>query len=100
MRGQASAFFLLRTKDKGIIAYWYRMSMIIYKWFGCCGMAGCLLELASGKTGGQVFIVTVHFKSRSSGRAKDWPPKFRLRDLRPGHPPATAHTPAEQTDPN
>jgi hypothetical protein len=35
MRGQGSAFFLLRAEDKGIIAYWYRMSMINCKWFGC-----------------------------------------------------------------
>ncbi len=32
--------------NEAIIAYWYRMSMITCKWFGCCGIAGCLFELA------------------------------------------------------
>ncbi len=31
-------------RNKTIIAYWYRMSMITCKWFGCCGIAGCLLS--------------------------------------------------------
>jgi len=25
--------------NEAIIAYWYRMSMITCKWFGCCGIA-------------------------------------------------------------
>jgi hypothetical protein len=29
-----------------IIAHWYYLSMVTCKWFGCCGIAGCLLEMA------------------------------------------------------
>jgi hypothetical protein len=61
MRGQGNAFLLLRAKDRGIIAYWYRMSMITCKWFGCCGIAWCLfrgrpkstIEPGPGKTVGK-----------------------------------------------
>ena len=31
-----------RRLNTGIITYWYRTSMIICKWFGCCGIAGRL----------------------------------------------------------
>jgi hypothetical protein len=34
--------------NETIIAYWYSLSMIICKWFGCCGIAGCLFGLAPG----------------------------------------------------
>jgi len=34
--------------DETIIAYWYRMSMITYKWFRCCVIAGWLFEWAPG----------------------------------------------------
>jgi hypothetical protein len=96
MRGQGSAFFLLRAKDKGIIAYWYRMSMITCKWFVCCRIAGCLLELAPGKTGASAHRGHRLQKPHLSRRAKDGPPKIFTR-LKPELPasyrgaPATRH---------
>jgi hypothetical protein len=39
--------------DEGLIAYWYRMSMITYKWFRCRGITRCLFQLASWKERGQ-----------------------------------------------
>jgi hypothetical protein len=31
--------------NKTIIAYWYSMSMITCKWFGCCGIAVLTLKV-------------------------------------------------------
>jgi hypothetical protein len=33
-----------------IISYWYSMSSVTYKWFGCYGIAACLFGLALGNT--------------------------------------------------
>jgi len=38
--------------NETIIAYWYRMSMITYKWFGCCGIAASAFEWAAENRSG------------------------------------------------
>src|SRR5260370_21526851 len=74
--GQAEESYRL---NQSIIAYWYRMSRVTCKWFGCCGIAKIDLNWAWGTRKNEEFLARRGVKKRRCQKPR--PPKPRT-----GHP--------------